>query len=164
MLAPKTAYKTPPTDKPLESDLKNIQHAIFQAERGLNLEKGIPIGAALVRNDGVVIGVGRNKRVQENSATKHGETDCLECIGRLPASVYKDCTTLSPCSMCTGAMILFGIKRCVMGENDTFVGGEHTLREHGVEVVNLNLDSCKKLMAEFIETYPEIWNEDIGEE
>ncbi|GAA6029110.1 hypothetical protein JCM8097_001604 [Rhodosporidiobolus ruineniae] len=167
MLEHKNPIKTPPTEQPLEQDLRNIQHAIFQAERALKYEKGIPIGAALVRNDGVVIGVGRNKRVQENSPTKHGETDCLECIGRLPASVYKDCTmytTLSPCSMCTGAMILFGIKRCVMGENDTFVGGEATLREHGVEVVNLNLDSCKALMAEFIERFPEVWNEDIGEE
>ncbi|GAA5823273.1 hypothetical protein JCM11251_007546 [Rhodosporidiobolus azoricus] len=167
MLTPKTIYKTEPEKNPREEDLRGMAHAVFQAERALRLEKGIPIGAALVRNDGVVIGVGRNRRVQEGSPTKHGETDCLECIGRLPASVYKDCTmytTLSPCSMCTGAMILFGIKRCVMGENDTFVGGEGTLRDHGVEVVNLNLDSCKKLMAEFIEKYPEIWNEDIGEE
>ncbi|GAA5873531.1 hypothetical protein JCM8547_005612 [Rhodosporidiobolus lusitaniae] len=167
MLAPKTPYKTPPTENPLQSDLDNIKHAIFQAERGLKYENGVPIGAALVRDDGTVIGVGRNKRVQENSAIKHGETDCLHSIGRLPASAYKNATmytTLSPCSMCTGAMILFGIQRCVMGENETFVGGEHTLREHGVEVVNLNLDSCKKLMAEFIERFPETWNEDIGEE
>ncbi|GAA5894495.1 hypothetical protein JCM6882_004835 [Rhodosporidiobolus microsporus] len=162
MLQPKTVFKTEPVKNAREEDLRNMAHAVFQAERALRLEKGIPIGAALVRNDGVVIGVGRNRRVQEGSPTKHGETDCLECIGRLPASVMY--TTLSPCSMCTGAMILFGIKRCVMGENDTFVGGEGTLRDHGVEVVNLNLDSCKKLMAEFIEKYPEIWNEDIGEE
>ncbi|GAA5877156.1 hypothetical protein JCM5296_004524 [Sporobolomyces johnsonii] len=166
MLAPTTAVKTPPTDKPSEFDLNNIKHAIFQGELGLS-EKGVPIGAALVRNDGVVIGVGRNRRVQQGSATRHGETDCLELVGRLPASVYKDCTmytTLSPCTMCTGAMILYGIKRCVMGENDTFVGGEGILRDHGVEVVNLNLDSCKQLMNKFIELYPETWNEDIGEE
>ncbi|GAA5965399.1 hypothetical protein JCM21900_004783 [Sporobolomyces salmonicolor] len=166
MLAPTTAVKTPPTDKPSEFDLDNIKHAIFQGELGLS-EKGVPIGAALVRNDGVVIGVGRNRRVQQGSATRHGETDCLELVGRLPASVYKDCTmytTLSPCTMCTGAMILYGIKRCVMGENDTFVGGEGILRDHGVEVVNLNLDSCKQLMNKFIELYPETWNEDIGEE
>ncbi|EGU11544.1 Cytosine deaminase [Rhodotorula toruloides ATCC 204091] len=163
MLAPKEAVKTPPTANPSDFDLQNIRHAIFQAEQGLE-EQGVPIGAALVRKDGVVIGVGRNRRVQQKSATRHGETDCLECIGRLPASVYKDCTTLSPCSMCSGAMILFGIKRCVMGENDTFLGGESILQAHGVEVVNLNLDSCKKLMATFIEKYPEVWNEDIGEE
>ncbi|POY72302.1 hypothetical protein BMF94_4604 [Rhodotorula taiwanensis] len=166
MLAPKEVVKTPPTSSPSVFDLQNIRHAIFQAEQGLK-EQGVPIGAALVRNDGVVIGVGRNRRVQQKSATRHGETDCLECIGRLPASVYKDCTmytTLSPCTMCSGAMILFGIKRCVMGENETFLGGEGILQSHGVEVVNLNLDSCKKLMNEFIERYPDVWNEDIGEE
>ncbi|BGP50441.1 Cytosine deaminase [Rhodotorula kratochvilovae] len=157
MLAPKESVKTAPAENPSEFDLNNIRHAIFQAEQGLR-EKGVPIGAALVRNDGVVIGVGRNRRVQEKSAIRHGETDCLHLIGRLPASVYKDCTmytTLSPCSMCSGTMVLFGIKRCVMGENDTFLG---------VEVVNLNLDSCKKLMTEFIERFPDVWNEDIGEE
>ncbi|BGP42267.1 Cytosine deaminase [Rhodotorula kratochvilovae] len=166
MLAPKESVKTAPAENPSEFDLNNIRHAIFQAEQGLR-EKGVPIGAALVRNDGVVIGVGRNRRVQEKSAIRHGETDCLHLIGRLPASVYKDCTmytTLSPCSMCSGTMVLFGIKRCVMGENDTFLGGESILRDHGVEVVNLNLDSCKKLMTEFIERFPDVWNEDIGEE
>ncbi|KAK4052475.1 cytosine deaminase [Microbotryomycetes sp. JL201] len=166
MLAPTTPFKSEPTKEPLESDLRNIAHAIFQGELGLS-EGGVPIGAALVRNDGVVIGVGRNRRVQQGSATRHGETDCLENIGRLPASVYENCTmytTLSPCTMCTGAMILYGIKRCVMGENDTFVGGEGILKDHGVEVVNLNLDSCKNLMKKFVSQSPHIWNEDIGEQ
>ncbi|GAA5922193.1 hypothetical protein JCM3775_003525 [Rhodotorula graminis] len=166
MLAPKSPCKTAPTENPSDFDLVNVRHAVFQAEQGLR-EQGVPIGAALVRKDGVVIGVGRNRRVQKNSAILHGETDCLNNIGRLPASVYKDCTmytTLSPCSMCSGTMVLFGIKRCVIGENETFLGGESILRDHGIEVVNLNLDSCKKLMSEFIERYPEVWNEDIGEE
>ncbi|TNY23261.1 cytosine deaminase [Rhodotorula diobovata] len=166
MLAPSNPVKTAPTENPSERDLANIRHAIFQAEQGLS-ERGVPIGAALVRSDGVVIGVGRNRRVQQNSAILHGETDCLNNIGRLPASVYKDCTTLSPCSMCSGTMVLFGIKRCVMGENDTFVGArgaDALFASAGVEVVNLNLDSCKKLMNEFIERFPEVWNEDIGEE
>ncbi|GAA5845677.1 hypothetical protein JCM3766R1_001132, partial [Sporobolomyces carnicolor] len=91
MLAPTEQVKTAPTSQPLESDVRNMQHAVFQGELGLS-EKGVPIGAALVRNDGVVVGVGRNRRVQRGSATAHGETDCLELIGRLPASVYKDCT------------------------------------------------------------------------
>lgn len=193
------SFKTAPAENPSKFDVDGMKHAVFrlsslpdvshplqadipartEAERALRLENGIPIGAALVRSDGVVIGVGRNRRVQDGSATKHGEvrlpaafpflceeedvvefeglqrlllpgrrrvrdtggrserqseaeltlalpqTDCLECIGRLPAKVYADCTmfsTLSPCSMCTGAMILFGIKRCVIGENDTFTG------------------------------------------
>ncbi|ORY48825.1 cytosine deaminase [Leucosporidium creatinivorum] len=166
MLAPATQVKTPKTENPLAFDVENMKHAVKQGELGLS-EGGVPIGAALVDSKGAVIGVGRNRRVQQGSATRHGETDCLELIGRLPASVYKDCTmytTLSPCTMCSGAMILYGIKRCVMGENETFVGGEGVLQAHGVEVVNLDLDSCKTLMKTFIKQSPEIWNEDIGEE
>ncbi|KAM0756583.1 cytosine deaminase [Meredithblackwellia eburnea MCA 4105] len=166
MLAPAEKFKTPACEKPSEFDLAGIKHAIFQGQLGL-AEGGVPIGACLMNADGIVIGVGRNRRVQNSSAIHHGETNCLELVGRLPAKVYESCTmftTLSPCTMCTGAMILYGIKRCVMGENDTFVGGEGILKDHGVEVVNLNLDSCKKLMSDFIAAKPEVWNEDIGEE
>ena len=129
-------------------------------------EGGVPIGAALVA-DGKVLGSGHNRRVQQDSAIRHGETDCLENIGRLPASVYARSTmysTLSPCDMCTGAILLYGIPRVVMGENETFYGGEDYLRSRGVEVVNLDSDECKRLMADFIEAHPDIWNEDIGEE
>jgi len=139
--------------------------AIDEAIQGMS-EGGVPIGAALVA-DGKVIGSGHNRRVQQNSAIRHGETDCLENIGRLPAQVYAKATmytTLSPCDMCTGAVLLYGIPRVVMGENETFYGGEDYLRSRGVEVVNLESAECKSLMAQFIENHPDIWNEDIGEE
>jgi creatinine deaminase len=139
--------------------------AIDEAIQGMS-EGGVPIGAALVA-DGKVIGSGHNRRVQQNSAIRHGETDCLENIGRLPAQVYAKATmytTLSPCDMCTGAILLYGIPRVVMGENETFYGGEDYLRSRGVEVVNLESAECKSLMAQFIENHPDIWNEDIGEE
>jgi cytosine deaminase len=137
--------------------------AIDEAARGLS-EGGVPVGAALVA-DGRILGSGRNRRVQQGSAIRHGETDCLENVGRLHASVYRRATmytTLSPCDMCTGAILLYGIPRVVLGENVTFVGGEELLRSRGVEVVNLDSPACKALMAEFIARYPEIWNEDIG--
>jgi cytosine deaminase len=139
--------------------------AIDEAIKGMS-EGGVPIGAALVA-DGKVLGSGHNRRVQQNSAIRHGETDCLENIGRLPASVYQRATmytTLSPCDMCTGAILLYGIPRVVMGENATFIGGESYLRSRGVEVINLESGECKSLMAQFIENHPDIWNEDIGEE
>ena len=139
--------------------------AIDEAIRGMS-EGGVPIGAALVA-DGRVLGSGHNHRVQQNSAIRHGETDCLENIGRLPASVYQRATmytTLSPCDMCTGAILLYGIPRVVMGENVTFRGGEDYLRSRGVEVINLDSAECKSLIAQFIENHPDIWNEDIGEE
>jgi len=139
--------------------------AIDEAIQG-RAEGGVPIGAALVA-DGKVLGSGHNRRVQQNSAIRHGETDCLENIGRLPASVYARSTmysTLSPCDMCTGAILLYGIPRVVMGENATFYGGEDYLRSRGVEVVNLDSDECKRLMADFIEAHPDVWNEDIGED
>lgn len=139
--------------------------AIEQARLGRD-EGGVPIGAALVV-DGRVLGAGRNRRVQEGSAIRHGETDALERAGRLPASVYRRATmytTLSPCDMCTGAILLYGIPRVVVGENETFMGGEDYLRSRGVEVINLDSPECKALMAEFIERYPDVWNEDIGEE
>ena len=138
--------------------------AIEEAARGLS-EGGVPVGAALVA-DGRVLGSGHNRRVQQDSAIRHGETDCLENIGRLHASIYRRATmytTLSPCDMCTGAILLYGIPRVVIGENATFMGGEDHLRSRGVEVVNLDLAECKALMAKFIARFPEIWNEDIGE-
>jgi cytosine deaminase len=149
----------------MDRDLEFLAHAIEQARIGRD-EGGVPIGAALVA-DGEVLGVGRNRRVQGGSAIRHGETDALENVGRLPASVYRRATmytTLSPCDMCSGAILLYGIPRVVMGENRTFVGGEDYLRARGVEVVNLDSEECVELMREFIAAHPQIWNEDIGEE
>jgi cytosine deaminase len=149
----------------MDRDHEFLAHAIEQARIGRD-EGGVPIGAALVA-DGRVLGVGHNRRVQDGSAIRHGETDALENVGRLPASVYRRATmytTLSPCDMCTGAILLYGIPRVVMGENRTFVGGEDYLRARGVEVVNLDSEECVELMREFIAAHPEIWNEDIGEE
>jgi cytosine deaminase len=146
-----------------EQDGRWLSVAIEQARQGLS-EGGVPIGAALVV-DGELAAAGRNRRVQLGSAIRHGETDCLEQAGRLPASSYARATmytTLSPCDMCTGAILLYGIPRVVMGENATFTGAEDLLRARGVEVVNLNSAECQTLMAEFIRKYPEIWNEDIG--
>ena len=146
-------------------DQRFLEVAIEQARIGRS-EGGVPIGGALVV-DGEVLGAGRNRRVQEGSAIKHGETDALENAGRQPASVYRRATmytTLSPCHMCTGAILLYEIPRVVLGENRTFMGAEDLLREHGVEVVNLDSDECYRLMQEFIAEHPEIWYEDIGEE
>ena len=146
-------------------DASFLEAAIEQARLGRR-EGGVPIGAALVA-DGRVLGAGRNRRVQLGSAIRHGETDALEAAGRLPAAVYRRSTmytTLSPCHMCTGAILLYGIPRVVIGENRTFMGAEDLLREHGVEVVNLDSDECYRLMQEFIAEHPEIWFEDIGEE
>ena len=148
----------------MSTDTVYLQAAIAEARAG-RAEGGIPIGAALVV-DGEVVAVGHNKRVQEGSAIKHGETDCLENAGRLPASVYARATmvtTLSPCDMCTGAILLYGIPRVVVGENRTFYGGEDLLRSRGVEVVVLDDAECVAMMTEFIATNPELWNEDIGE-
>jgi cytosine deaminase len=139
--------------------------ALEEARRGRD-EGGVPIGAALVV-DGRVIAVGHNRRVQEGSAIKHGETDCLEAAGRLPASVYARATmvtTLSPCDMCTGAILLYKIPRVIIGENRTFLGGEELLRSRGVEVIVLDDAECIDLMEDFIAREPALWNEDIGEE
>ena len=148
-----------------DRDRIGLEHAIRQARIGRD-EGGVPIGAALIGHDGAVLGVGHNRRVQDGSAIRHGETDALEHAGRLPASVYRRSTmytTLSPCDMCTGAILLYGIPRVVMGENRTFVGGEDYLRSRGVEVNNLDAQDCVDLMSEFIAAHPEIWFEDIGE-
>ena len=142
-----------------------LRVAIEQARTG-RAEGGVPIGAALMADDGTVLGAGHNRRVQLNSAIRHGETDALETAGRLAASAYARSTmytTLSPCDMCTGAILLYGIPRVVIGENRTFVGGEDYLRSRGVEVVIVDSTECVELMNEFIAAHPEVWNEDIGE-
>ncbi len=140
-----------------------MQAAIDEATAG-RAEGGIPIGAVLV-HDGKILGRGHNRRVQMGSAIRHGETDALERAGRQPASVYQQSvmyTTLSPCAMCTGAILLYGIPRVVIGENETFLGEEELLASRGVEVVVLNDDTCIEMMRSFIADEPNLWNEDIG--
>jgi cytosine deaminase len=137
--------------------------AIEEAERGL-AEGGIPIGSVLAY-DGAVIGRGHNRRVQEGSVTLHGEMDALERAGRQPAAVYRSSTlytTLSPCAMCSGAILLYGIPRVVIGENQTFRGEEEHLRSRGVEVTVVQDPTCIRLMTEFIAQHPDLWHEDIG--
>ena len=147
------------------TDAELLEVAIDQARLG-RAEGGVPIGAAILI-DGEVVGAGHNRRVQLGSAIRHGETDALEVAGRLPASRYRRATiatTLSPCDMCTGAILLYGIPRVVIGENRTFLGGEDLLRSRNVELVNLDSAACYDLLQGFIAEHPEIWNEDIGEE
>jgi cytosine deaminase len=142
---------------------KHMQAALEEAQIGL-AENGIPIGSVIV-HDGRVIGRGHNRRVQKGSAILHGEMDALESAGRQPASVYKRCvlyTTLSPCSMCSGAILLYGIPKVVVGENKTFLGEEDWLRSRGVEVEVLQDETCIRMMERFIAEHPAIWNEDIG--
>jgi cytosine deaminase len=146
-----------------DADRKLLDAAIAEARAGRG-EGGVPIGAALAGAGGL-LGVGHNKRVQLGSATRHGETDCLENVGRLAASVYADATmatTLSPCDMCTGAILLYKIPRVIIGENRTFYGGEDYLRSRGVEVIVADDPECVALMTEFIAAEPALWNEDIG--
>lgn len=141
-----------------------LQAAIEEAEQGL-AEGGIPIGCVLV-HDGSVIGRGHNRRVQQGSVVLHGEMDALENAGRQSASVYRECTlytTLSPCPMCAGAILLYGIPRVVIGENETFLGDEELLRSRGVEVTVSGDERCVALMRGFIAAHPDLWNEDIGE-
>lgn len=141
-----------------------LDAAIEEARTGRD-EGGIPIGAVLMHNDEIV-GRGHNRRLQEGSVIRHAEMDALERAGRRSADFYKECTlytTLSPCSMCSGAILLYGIPRVVIGENQTFVGEERWLREHGVEVRVVNDQRCIELMQRFIEKHPSLWNEDIGE-
>jgi creatinine deaminase len=138
--------------------------AMAEARAGRD-EGGIPIGSVLVHG-GRIIGRGHNRRVQRGSATLHGEMDALENAGRQPAAVYRESviyTTLSPCSMCTGAILLYGIPRVVVGENRTFMGEEELLRSRGVAVEVLDDRECIELMTRFIEEHPQLWNEDIGE-
>ncbi|GJE89319.1 nucleoside deaminase [Phanerochaete sordida] len=144
--------------------------ALEQAKKSY-AEGGIPIGAALVQHVSAgsapkLIACGHNERIQKSSATLHGEMSCLENAGRLKADVYRNCTmftTLSPCIMCTGAILLYRIPRVVIGENATFCGGEDLLLANGVEVVVLDDRECRDLMSKFIAEKPEEWNEDIGE-
>ena len=140
-----------------------LQAAIAEARQGL-AEGGIPIGSVIVHR-GKIIGRGHNRRVQKGSAILHGEMDALENAGRQPADVYRECvlyTTLSPCSMCSGAILLYGIPRVIIGENHTFMGEEELLRSHGVALEVVQSDECIRLMEEFIRTNPRLWNEDIG--
>lgn len=141
-----------------------LQAAIEEAQTGLR-EGGIPIGSVLIYQ-GKILGRGHNKRVQQKSVTLHGEMDALENAGRQPASVYRESilyTTLSPCPMCSGAILLYGIPKVIIGENQTFMGSEQLLREHGVEVIVENDPTCIQMMEEFIAKNPALWNEDIGE-
>ncbi len=137
--------------------------AIEEAERG-RAEGGIPIGAALVHR-GAILGRGHNRRVQQGSVVLHGEMDALERAGRQTAAVYRECimyTTLSPCAMCSGAILLYGIRHVVVGENQTFKGEEDLLRARGVRVEVLQDERCTAMMKNFIAAHPELWNEDIG--
>jgi creatinine deaminase len=135
-----------------------------QAELGA-VEGGVPVGAALVAG-GTLLGVGRNRRVQDGSAIRHGETDAVERAGRQPAEVYRRSTlytTLSPCDLCAGLTLLYGIPRVVIGENRTFRGPEQLLLGRGVELEIADDDACVALMADFIARRPDVWWEDIGE-
>jgi cytosine deaminase len=141
-----------------------LETAIDEAERGL-AEGGIPIGSVLVVGSEIV-GRGHNQRMQKGSPTLHGEMDALENAGRLPAAAYRKAiiyTTLSPCDMCTGAILLYGIPKVVIGENRTFMGSEDLLRSRGVEVVLADDQRCVTMMETFIAANPELWDEDIGE-
>ncbi len=138
--------------------------ALEEAKKGLK-SGGIPIGSVIV-HEGKIIGRGHNQRIQKGSPILHGEMDAFENAGRQKASVYRNSvlyTTLSPCSMCTGAILLYEIPKVIIGENQNFKGAENLLKESGVEVVVLNDEETIKMMGEFIATFPEIWNEDIGE-
>lgn len=141
-----------------------MEEAIKEAQKGRE-EGGIPIGSVLVHN-GKIVGRGHNRRVQKGSAILHGEMDALENSGRQLASFYRECTiytTLSPCVMCSGAILLYGIPKVIIGENQSFLGEEALLKSRGVEVVVLNDDICKQMMDDFIKSQPQLWNEDIGE-
>jgi cytosine deaminase len=144
---------------------KFLLEAINEAKKGLD-EGGIPIGAILVL-DGKIIGRGHNKRIQKSSAILHAEMDCLENAGRLTAKEYKRATlysTLSPCDMCSGAVLLYGIKKVVIGENKNFTGPEKYVKSRGVTLEVANNQECIHMMEEFIKKSPMLWNEDIGEE
>jgi creatinine deaminase len=153
---------TPITEMP---DYEAMLHvAIEEAKTGLS-EGGIPIGAALFRRDGTLLGRGHNRRVQEGDPSIHGETDAFRKAGRQRS--YRDTlmvTTLAPCWYCSGLIIQFGIGAVVVGESRTFQGGIDWLREHGVEIIDLDSDECVQMLTDYINAHPEVWNEDIGEE
>ena len=140
-----------------------LKAAIAEAQLGLR-EGGVPIGSVLVHR-GRIIGRGHNRRVQRGSSVLHGEMDALEEAGRQPAAVYRESviyTTLSPCAMCSGAILLYGIPKVVVGENRTFMGEEDLLRSRGVVVEVVQDPACVQMMQDFITAHPELWNEDIG--
>jgi cytosine deaminase len=140
-----------------------LEAAMEEARIGLR-EGGIPIGSVLV-HDGAIIGRGHNQRVQRGSVIHHAEMNCLENAGRRTSAVYRQCTiytTLSPCPMCTGAILLYGIPRAVIGENVTFMGAEDSLRAAGVQIEIKQDETCIRMMREFIASRPDLWNEDIG--
>lgn len=139
-----------------------MKASIEEAKKGF-ATKGVPIGSVLVRS-GKIIGRGHNKRIQEGNPIMHAEINCLQNAGRI--GKYSDTTiysTLMPCYLCAGAIVQFGIKKVVAGESKTFSGAREFMEEHGVEVIDLDLKECKDLMDRFIEKYPEVWKEDIGE-
>lgn len=141
-----------------------LEAAIEEARLGA-AEGGIPIGS-VIAHDGKIIGRGHNRRIQNGSVVLHGEMDALENAGRRPAKIYRESviyTTLSPCPMCSGAILLYGIPKVVIGENSTFFGEEAWLRSRGVEIQVIDNSECKRLMSEFIAGSPAVWNEDIGE-
>ena len=140
-----------------------LQEAINEAKKGL-AEGGIPIGSVIV-HEGRILGMGHNKRVQKGSVVLHAEMDAFENAGRQSASIYRKCTlytTLSPCPMCTGAILLYGIPKVVIGDNKNFMGAEKLLIDHGVEVIVVNDSDCIQMMTDFINNNNELWNEDIG--
>ncbi|KAB2901495.1 MAG: nucleoside deaminase [Xanthomonadales bacterium] len=145
-------------------DQEFLDAARGEAAAGL-AEGGIPIGCVIV-HDGRIIGRGHNRRVQQGSVIRHGEMDAFEHAGRQPAAVYRQCTlytTLSPCAMCSGAIVLYGIPRVVIGEHRSFLGEEDWLRGRGVELVVMDDPACIELMARFMREQPALWHEDIGE-
>ena len=140
-----------------------LEEAIKEAKKGLK-DGGIPIGSVIVY-EGKILGKGHNRRIQKGSVILHGEMDAFENAGRQPAEVYKNSvlyTTLSPCAMCSGAILLYGIPKVVIGENTTFLGEEELLKQRGVGIVLADSKECKEMMRDFIQKNPELWNEDIG--
>ncbi len=145
-----------------EKHYKFMKEAIKEAKKGYG-EGGIPIGAVLV-HEGMIIGRGHNKLLQNGSSILHGEMDCIENAGRIKGKDYRKCTlytTLSPCNMCSGVILLYNIPKVVIGENETLKGPENYLRENQVELINLNLEECKDLMKKYIAKNPEIWNMEL---
>lgn len=145
-------------------DMEFLEAAFAEASTGY-AEGGIPIGSVIVHN-GRIIGRGHNQRIQQGSVIRHGEMDAFENAGRQPAKVYRECTlytTLSPCPMCSGAIILYGIRRVVIGENSSFLGAEGLLSANGVELAVMDHAGCRELMERYMAEHPEEWNEDIGE-
>ncbi|MGY5871572.1 MAG: nucleoside deaminase [Candidatus Thorarchaeota archaeon] len=148
----------------MSEHLEFMKEAVAEAKKGL-AEGGIPIGSVLVI-DGKIVGRGHNKRVQQGSAVLHAEMDCLENAGRLSATDYQKSTlysTLSPCDMCSGAVLLYGIPKVIVGENENFQGPEEYVRSRGVDVVIMEDGECITMMKDFIKDRPDLWNEDIGE-